>query len=311
MSMISSDFLYNINQRMKDIFDSKDEFGGRALVLAGDILQLPPVKGTPIFKEPTGKKNKEYYHIQPTELSQGGNLWENCTVVYLKTNYRQGDGNPWTSLLNRVRKGEPTEMDIELLKSRKSSLMSKEQSEKAAHIYFKNKDVLGYNKKMFKTLPTTHYQNGAKIGVPKGSNYKPYINESKGTIGNSNFLEIVDVKVGARVMLVFNINIPDLLVNGALGTVIGIELDKKGEIECVVISFDIPNTGLSQIHEFKQISEKYSDQNGCPIYKHTVEEFITSSRGRRSHWSSFQITQFPIRLAWASTAHKVQGVTIK
>ena len=61
MSMISSDFLFNINQRMKDLFDSKDEFGGRALILAGDLLQLPPVNGTPIFKEPKGKKNKEYF----------------------------------------------------------------------------------------------------------------------------------------------------------------------------------------------------------------------------------------------------------
>ena len=311
MSMISSDFLFNINQRMKDLFDSKDEFGGRALILAGDLLQLPPVNGTPIFKEPKGKKNKDYFSIESTESNPGGNLWQNCKVVYLKTNYRQGEGNPWTKLLNRVRIGEATKEDIELLKSRNSSLMSKEQSDKASHFYFRNKDVLNYNKKMLKTLPTRHYQNNVRYGIPKGSKYRPPINESKGTVGNSNFSEVVDVKIGARVMLVFNINIPDLLVNGALGTVVGIELDKKGEIECIVISFDIPDTGISQIHEFKQVAEKHADQNGCPIYIHTIEEFITTSRGKRSHGSTYQITQFPMRLAWASTAHKVQGVTIK
>ena len=50
---------------MKDIFDSKDEFSAG---LAGDILQLSPVKGTPIFKEPTGKKNKEYYQINVIQV---------------------------------------------------------------------------------------------------------------------------------------------------------------------------------------------------------------------------------------------------
>ena len=49
LSMISVDNLYYINQRMMDIFDSKDDFGGRALILVGDVLQLPPVMGRPIF----------------------------------------------------------------------------------------------------------------------------------------------------------------------------------------------------------------------------------------------------------------------
>ena len=55
--MISVDNLYYINQRMMDIFDSKDDFGGRALKMVGDVLQLPPVMGRPIFSEPKMLKN--------------------------------------------------------------------------------------------------------------------------------------------------------------------------------------------------------------------------------------------------------------
>ena len=58
MSMISSDFLFKINQRMKDLFDSKDDFGGRAVILAGDLLQLPPVNGRAIFKPPHQGRTK-------------------------------------------------------------------------------------------------------------------------------------------------------------------------------------------------------------------------------------------------------------
>ena len=83
-------------------------------------------------------------------------------------------------------------------------------------------------------------------------------------------------------MLVYNSNIPDLLVNGALGTVIGIELGEKGGVECIVVEFDNLDTGLEQMNEFKHIAEKYPQNRGCPIFKQTVEEMISSRRGRNS-----------------------------
>jgi hypothetical protein len=314
MSMISSDFLFNINQRMKDLFDSKDDFGGRAVILAGDLLQLPPVNGTAIFKAPKSRKNKDYYSIQCTENQPGGNLWSNFQVVYLKTNFRQGEGNPWTEILNRVRVGEPTKEDISILKSRKPALLDSEKRKEAANIYFRNKDVKSYNEKMLKTLKSPRYDKKAQYDIPKGSNFVPPIDKDKGTIGKSNFSEYVQVKIGARVMLVYNINIPDLLVNGALGTVVGFEFDKRGEVECIIVSFDNPETGIDQRNSFKQLANKYIDQRGCPIYKQTVEELISTStrsnRGR-THGSVYNITQFPLRLAWGSTAHKVQGVEFK
>jgi hypothetical protein len=314
MSMISSDFLFNINQRMKDLFDSKDDFGGRAVILAGDLLQLPPVNGTAIFKAPRSGKNKDYYNIESTENQPGGNLWSNFQVVYLKTNFRQGEGNPWTKLLNRVRVGEPTKEDVLILKSRKTSLLDSEKRKEAANIYFRNKDVKSYNEKMLKTLKSPQYDKKAQYDIPKGSNFVPPIDKDKGTIGKSNFSEYVQVKIGARVMLVYNINIPDLLVNGALGTVVGFEFDKRGEVECIIVSFDNLETGIDQRNSFKQLADKYLEQRGCPIYKQTVEELISTStrsnRGR-THGSVYNITQFPLRLAWGSTAHKVQGVEFK
>ena len=314
MSMISSDFLFNINQRMKDLFDSKDEFGGRALILAGDLLQLPPVNGTAIFKEPRSKKNRNYYNIEHSENTPGGNLWLNCQVVYLKTNFRQGEGNPWTELLNRARVGDSTKEDIEILKSRKPSLLDSETRLQAANLYFRNMDVKSHNKKLLKTLKSPQHNIAARYDIPKGSNFCPPIDENKGTIGSSNFSEIVQVKIGARVMLVYNIDIPDLLVNGALGTVVGLEFDKKGEVECIIVSFDRPETGTGQMNSFKQLATKYQKQRGCPIYKQTIEELIgtsTNSNRGRKHGSVYKITQFPLRLAWGSTAHKVQGIEFK
>ena len=48
-----------------------------------------------------------------------GDLWQNLQVVVLKRNFRQGEGDPWTDLLNRARVGESTDEDIKLLSSKK------------------------------------------------------------------------------------------------------------------------------------------------------------------------------------------------
>ena len=169
--------------------------------MAGDLLQLPPVNGTAIFKEPRSKKNRSYYNIECTENTPGGNLWLNCQVVYLKINFRQGEGNPWTELLNRARVGESSKEDIELLKSRKPSLLDSETRLQAANIYFRNMDVKNYNKKLLKTLKSPQYDITARYDIPKGSNFRPPIDEDKGTIGTSNFSEIVQVKIGHLCLL--------------------------------------------------------------------------------------------------------------
>ena len=120
--MISVDNLYYINQRMMDIFDSKDDFGGRALILVGDVLQLPPVMGRPIFSEPRMLKNRILKNMTNKHDEAIGDLWQNLQVVVLKRNFRQGEGDPWTDLLNRARVGESTDEDIKLLRSKKHTL---------------------------------------------------------------------------------------------------------------------------------------------------------------------------------------------
>ena len=65
-------------------------------------------------------------------------------------------------------------------------------------------------------------------------------------------------------MLVYNVSIPDKLVNGSLGTVIGLEYTRPGHIEAIIVEFDHSVAGLDQMKEFPQISSKYPGQRGCP-----------------------------------------------
>ena len=43
--------------------------------------------------------------------------------------------------------------------------------------------------------------------LPKGQ--KPYINLEKGTVGNTDFMENFEFKIGARCMMIYNIDLMD------------------------------------------------------------------------------------------------------
>ena len=69
--------------------------------------------------------------------------------------------------------------------------------------------------------------------------------KSSGTIEETAFLQTLRLKVGARVMVIHNINTNDGLTNGAQGEVVDI-LEKEGRIHYVLVRFDNPNIGEEQ-----------------------------------------------------------------
>ena len=99
---------------------SQEIFGGRSVLLVGDIMQLGPVRAAPIYREPKSIDSRAMF--KTNEL----NLWNNLESVLLETNFRQGEG-AWTQMLNRIRVGEQTDEDIETLKKRLSTLLSKKR----------------------------------------------------------------------------------------------------------------------------------------------------------------------------------------
>ena len=102
-----------------------------------------------------------------------------------------------------------------------------------------------------------------------------------------------------------NILTNDGMVNGAMGTVVGFEKDKHGEI-MVMVSLDDVNDGYFQRLKYPRESAKYSAENGTPIVFHELKYNPKKGKGKHAHSITARCIQIPLRLAWALTSHRIQ-----
>ena len=103
--MVGHRMLAFIDQRLQEVNNSNQPFGGASIVAFGDLFQLPPVMDGFIFTDSihTASEFEQYSSLAP-------NLWkENFTMFELKTIMRQQ-----AELLNRLREGNHTADDVQL-----------------------------------------------------------------------------------------------------------------------------------------------------------------------------------------------------
>ena len=311
MSMVSSNNLYDIHKRLTTIArDDTKIFGGKAVVLLGDLMQLKPVMGRPIFSMPKCKQmQREAIYFHP-KLS----IWQNLEVVCLEVNYRQGQGTHWLHLLNRARLAQSfddlTEEDKELLKGRKvKTEVYWKFKENTIHVFYTKAEVEDHNNALLGRQKGKMHESTAEIKCIPAS-YK-YSVDACGAVDSTNFLYKLKIKVGVRVMMIYNVSTTDGLINGALGTVIDILTNEESKaIQTIIIKFDNPKAGREQRETYNSIASQYKEENGTPVFR-TKLQYFPEGKSKKQHANKVVIWQFPLRIAYASTAHKMQGVTTK
>lgn len=290
-SMIPADRLYDVNRRLQEILVSHDPFGGRAVMLVGDLMQLPPVMAQQIFLKPV---NKKYHSLWASE----DNLWNIFKKVTLLVNFRQGISR-LTECFNRVRTGDASKEDKELLESRRLSNFPELKQDKACHVFYRNEDVNSYNCKMLNSIDSELIEMQAECLYPQ--HYKPEIT-AHGTVEDTPFMKDLSLKKGARVFLTFNISLTDSLINGMVGTVLDFVFNGS-KVKAVIVQFDNEDVGREQRRQ--HLSDCKNHENGIPIYRTSLEHSLRGKHGARG-----KVTQFALRLSWASTCHRLQGSTI-
>ena len=111
------------------------------------------------------------------------------------------------------------------------------------------------------------------------------------------------IAVGARVMLTANVDVSDGLANGARGVIVHVVTKPDGNVTKILVRFDNPSVGQVAIQ-----SSVYRGTygNAIPISKYEATFLAKGKRG-----SEVIRLQFPLTLAWATTIHKVQGLTLE
>lgn len=105
--------------------------------------------------------------------------------------------------------------------------------------------------------------------------------------------------LGARDMLTRNCNVDDGLVNGVMGNVSSFVYGQRhAENTVVAIGVTFDNNSIG-----KKTGKR--SKNGNVVLIERIQEEIADHKTK-----NVVRRQFPLRLSWACTAHKVQGLTV-
>ena len=269
ISMVRADIIDFIDKVLR-IYNRnmREPFGGKQLLLVGDIYQLEPV-----IKEDERQLLRPFY---PSCFFFDAHVFREMQLiaVELKKVYRQRDAQ-FISLLDHIRTSQVSDTDLRLLNARVNAEIGTEEGRLSITLSGRRDTVDYINEKQLNTLPDqpTIFYGHIEGEFPESSLPTP--------------IEL-EVKTGAQVLFIKN-DKERRWVNGTLGTIIGFGDEEDGIIYVRTEDgrdFDVEREIWSNVrYTFNEKEQKIE------------EEEI----------GSYQ--QFPLRLAWAITVHKSQGLT--
>ena len=299
ISLVDADMFYKIDLRLREITQKEVPMGNIAIFVLGDLMQMSPISGRFIFLSPI---NSQF--LLTSELDP---LWMKFECINLEINHRQGEDKDYAEMLNRIRTGDQTAEDLEKLKERVRDENHEDIKREidALYIFGTNMKVNQMNTRRLKALNGEERVIMAICIHRTIKNYNPPEGKA-GEVLRTPFQKELKLKIGAKVMMTYNVDTSDGLTNGARGELIGIIDDAKGNIAKLVIRFEKESFGREKRRNNPKISSQYP--GGTAIEK--VNFSFSISKSKKSVVNTANVIQFPLKLAFACTAHKIQGATI-
>ena len=206
ISMVKSDMLYQLDLRLQEITEKVGvPFGGLAIIAFGDMMQLKPCMGHYICDDPINLEFKITHALHPR--------WKMFQSLILETNHRQGADKPYADLLNRIRVGEQTQEDLDLLKTRIRAEKHPDLRKADLYIVCKRKECSKLNLDYLNSLKGELLEIKAKHHHATQKKYKPWIEPKEGAVATTSFLDELKLQVGVKVMIIHNIDTVDCLTN--------------------------------------------------------------------------------------------------
>ena len=226
--------------------------------------------------------------------------------IILETNHRQGKDKDYADLLNRVRVGKHTNEDLAMLKMRVRAKNHEDLQTASLYIMCKRKPCSEMNDVHLNSLNRDLVTAEAKHHHATQSKYKPYISPKDGVVGPTSFKDKLKLKIGVKLMIIHNIDTADGLTNGQMGKLVHMVKTTKGEVDKLIIELNNPKAGQKNRSQFPNLAAKFP--NSIVVERVNFQYPLRKKSGVAG--ATANVIQFPVTLAFAITAHKIQGQTI-
>ncbi|MCM1108690.1 MAG: AAA family ATPase [Clostridium sp.] len=269
VSMVRADIIDFIDKVLRIYsHNMRQPFGGKQLMLVGDVFQLEPV-----VKSDEREMLQRYY---PSPHFFSAHVFKEMELVSVELTkvYRQNE-KAFITILDHIRTNTAGSADLQLLNCRVNNRTETEETDGMTITLATRRDNVDYiNSHRLETLPKESHIFKGEIKGEFPLNSLPTPCE-------------LELKVGAQVMFIKN-DTDKRWVNGTLGTVT--DINEEEEMIRVLCEngteYTVERDTWSNVRYTYNEQEKKIEEEELGVY-----------------------VQFPLRLAWAITIHKSQGLT--
>ena len=266
ISMVRADIIDFIDKVLRVYGGNmREPFGGKQLLLVGDIFQLEPVV--------TADMRDILRQVYPNAMFFSAKAFDAMAIVSIELRkvYRQNDSD-FISMLDRIRLGAAGEADIARLNSRVANIFNDNSSKMTMTLAARRDTVDHINEKCLNDIMRP---------------LRVYTGELKGEFPESSLPTALELqlKEGAQVVFIKN-DREGRWVNGTLGKV------SKALPDMLEVELENGDRHVLEPEVWNNVKYSY-DEKSRKIIEKTIGSFV----------------QFPLRLAWALTIHKSQGLT--
>lgn len=272
VSMVRADVLDAIDTILRSVRRDARPFGGLQILFIGDLFQLPPV-----VKEQEWRIMSRYY--SSSFFFEANVLKENPPVILeLEKIYRQNDPN-FIGILNAIRTNTCTSDQLDTLNTYYDPEFTPGAGTSYITLTSHNHRADEINQRQLQALSAKSTTLTARIKGDFSMPLYPADNE-------------LTLKTGAQVMFIRNDSGEDRrYYNGKIGHVE--HIDSSGDR--IIVAFGDGSDSVEVKREtWENIRYDYDRE------KDKINEDVLGS-----------FSQFPLRLAWAITIHKSQGLTFE